>query len=351
MSLACLDTLVGLSATDNDCWSGDAPDGFDTSDSGYYLTDNDFGITVMTGVSIDGWGILQAAREQAIRELKTDLLAAIRQRFDSALYPFSGWVGKLKHTGTRSVSNDFVGIRIRARRQKGVRLVLTEVRIGLDATGSKDVSVTSNDPLFEQPDDLTVAHTADTFSAETWPDGGISLPLWSETNETDYIEYYVGFDRDGALPLNNKIWCCAAAPEWKNHFDASGFSANSATPETGGSFTSVGNGMAIKAYLTCDNLDWLCELETLNGYYLLDVVARAIQQRAAAIACGTLLETPQISVGSGFNAQVLTDRRNFLNPAYAEKVKWIAENLPSKGVTDCFKCKPSNSFHKSKILV
>lgn len=351
MSLACLDTLVGLSATDNDCWSGDAPDGFDTSGTGYYLTDQDFGITVMDGIAVDGWGILTAARDQAIREFKTDLLAAIMQRFDSALHPFSGWVGKLKSTGTRSVANGFIGIRIRARRQKGVRLVLTEVRLGLDATGSKDVSVTSNDPLFVVPADLSVAHTANVFSAETWPDGGVSLPLWSETDETDYIEYYIGLDRDGALPLNNKLWCCGAAPEWKGHFDASGFSADSATPETGGSFTSAANGVAVKAYLTCENLDWVCELDVLNGYYLKDVIGRAIQQRGAAIACGALLEMPGITVGNGFNAQVLVDRRNFLNPAYAEKVRWIAENLPTKGVTDCFRCKPSKIFHKSKILV
>ncbi len=351
MSLACLDTLVGLSPDEHACWTTDPPSGYGTSGSGYYLTDQDYGVTVMDGSEVDGWGILTAAREQAVREVKTDLLALIMARFDSALYPFNGWVGKLKHTGTNSAADGaYIGLRIRARRQKGVVLVLDEVRLGLDTAGPHSVTVASNDPLFVAPAALSVAHSANAFEGDSWPSGGVSLPLWTETDETDWIEYYVAIERGSAAALNNKLWCCAAAPEWRGHFEVAGFSADSAAPETAGAFSSMGNGMAIKAHLTCQNLDWLCELEQLNGYYLSDVLARAIQQRAAAIVCAALLETPGIAVGSGFNAKVLIDRRNFLNPKSAEKLQWIAENLPAKGVTDCFKCKPSKLFHTSKIL-
>lgn len=350
MALTCLNTLVGLSPADVDCWSGNPPNGYSTSDSGYYLTDQDFGVNHLVGVTIAGWTILSNARVQAIREFKTDLLAAIRSRYDSALHPFSGYIGEVKATGAKTVSSDFLGLRIRTRRQKGFRLVLQKVLLRLDTSGSYNVTVTSNDALFDgSAYDLTVAHTAGSFNGTEWEDE-VSLPLWSDTCPGDYLEYYVGFDRGAAQPFNNKLFCCGNDPLWRRHFDVSGFEASTATPENVGSFSSSAQGISLKAYLSCENLDWLCELEELNGYYTLDVVARCIQQRAAAIACATALETPAIGVGNGFNAQMLADRRNFLNARYSENVRWISENIP-KGVTDCFRCKPENTFHTKKLLV
>lgn len=351
MALTCLDTIVGLSAVSHDCFTDTEPTGFDTSDSGYFLTDQDFGLTLMDGAAVAGWTILEAARTQAIKEFKTDLLAAIRTRFDSTVSPFNGYVGKLKSTGLKTVSSDYLGIRIRTKRQKGLRFVLTKCLLGLNTSGDYTVTITSNDPLFVDPTPLVVTHVANSFNGEDWPADGISLPLWSESCEDDYLEYYISFDRNGATPLNNSLTCCGnKAQAWSNHFAAAGFSADSDTPETGGSFSSDAHGMALKGYMTCETLDWICELEQLNGLDFRDAIARNIQQRGAAIACATLLESPKIGVGGGFNASLLTDRRNFLNGRYVENTKWISENIP-KGVTDCFKCKPTNQFHKSKLLV
>jgi hypothetical protein len=349
MSLTCLDTLVGLSPSEVPCWTGTPPEGFDVSDSGYYLTDADFGLTIISGASVDGWGILTTALEQAKREFKTDLLATLRTRFDGSIKPFSGLVGEPRFTSTRSVSKDFSGIRIRVKRKRGACFVLKKIALGLDASGTKTVTVTSNDPNFDAPAPLTVSHTLNAFSEVAWPTE-VVLPFWSDSVQTDFLEYYIAFDRDGAVPLNNKLTCCGKSAIWEKNFAATGFFADTNTPENTASFSSAAMGVSIRGYISCDNLGWLCEVRELNGYYLLDVVARAMQQRAAAIAASILIESPQISVGNGFNAQELANRRNYLNQAYSEKVKWIGENVPS-GVTDCFTCKPSGKFKNSKLLV
>jgi len=238
MSLTCLDTIIGLSAVSHDCFTDNEPDGFDTSDSGYYLTDQDYGLTLMDGSAVEGWTILENARTQAIREFQTDLLAAIRDRFDSSVSPFNGYVGKLKSTGTKTVSSDYLGIRIRSRRQKGLRLVLEKCLLGLNTSGTYAVSITSNDPLYVAPASLNVVHVANTFNGTVWP-SGVSLPLWSESCPDDYLEYYISFDRNGALPLNNSLTCCGnKRQDWANHFLAAGFSADTQTPETTGSFSS-----------------------------------------------------------------------------------------------------------------
>lgn len=350
MSLACLDTLIGLSAVSHACFTDDEPAGFDTSISGYYLTDPDFGLTAMDGVSVAGWGVLEQAREQAIREFKTDLLASLRSRFDLAASPFNGYFGKLKYTSTRSVSNDYLGIRIRARRQKGMKVVLTKCLLGLDTSGSYTVTVTSNDPLFVAPDNLTVTHTTGSFNGTDWPGSGIELPLWSDSLDCDYLEYYISFDRSGATPYNNLLTCCGNNEGWQKHLKSSGFSAGTATPETTGSFSSAAMGMSLKGYITCETLDWICELNEVGGLDFQDIIARCIQWRGAAIACSLLIESPGISVGNGFNLPILADRRTLLNGKYAPAVKWVSENIP-RGLTDCFTCKPSNKFHTTKLLV
>ncbi len=350
MSLACLDTLIGLSAASHDCFTDDEPAGFDDSTSGYYLTDPDYGLTAMDGAAVAGWGILEQARTQAIREFKSDLLALLRSRYDLAVHPFNGYFGKLKYTGTKSVSSGYLGLRIRAKRQKGMKIILEKCLLGLDTSGSYTVKVTSNDPLFSAPSNLTVTHTTGSFNGTIWPGSGVELPLWSDSLDCDYLEYYVSFDRGSATPYNNLLSCCGNNEGWLKHVAISGFEANTQTPETTGSFSTSAMGMSLKAYITCETLDWICELNEVGGLDFQDLIARCIQERGAAIACSLLIESPGISVGNGFNLPILSDRRQFLNGKYAANVKWISENIP-KGVTDCFKCKPSNQFHKTKLLV
>ena len=96
MALTCFNTLVGLSATDFACFTDTIPDDYDTSDSGYYLTDTDYGLTIAEQCTFDGWTLLDAALTQAIRETKTDLRAALRTRFDGYVTPFSGLIGQQK---------------------------------------------------------------------------------------------------------------------------------------------------------------------------------------------------------------------------------------------------------------
>lgn len=348
MALDCLETLVGLSATTHDCFTGDAPAGYDTSDSGYYLTDQDFGLTVMDGSSLDGWTILSNARTQAIREFKSDLRALLRTRFDESAR-FRGVIGKLKFTASKEVGGAYIGHRYRFRRLRGMYLVLEKAWLGLNNSDNYTVTVKSNDPEFSEPPGLSISTTANQFTAAEWPSGGIYLPLWSDYVDTDYIEYYIAVQIDSARPLNNKLYCCGG-PEWTGQFEASGFYADSASPETTGSFSSEGNGLAIKAHVECATLDWLCELTELNSYDLRDVAARCIQQRGAAIVAATLIETPTVGVGMGFDAPMLTDRRNFLNDRYSNNVKWISENVPI-GVLSCFKCKDAKALKQHKILV
>ncbi len=349
MSLACFDTLVGLSKVEYDCFDDETPAGFDDSDSGYHLTDTDYGLTIIEQCAVSGWALLEAARTQAILEIKSDLRAKLRDKYDGALAPFSGVIAQLSSTGTQSVSRDFLGLRIRTKNQKGAKLVLKKIYLGLSIAGTYSVTITSNDPLWAVPTATAVViATPNTMTAHTLTTP-IELPLFSRTCEGQWLEYYISFDRNGATPRNNKITCCGNQPTWKQHLTVSGFESTD-NEATDGQFSSMAFGMALDAYLACEELDWICEAEELGGYHLKDVVARTLQMRGAAIAISAMVD--QFGVNPCISSQYenLNSRRSYLNKRSAENVDWISQNVP-RGVTDCFTCKPQDTFHRSKTLV
>lgn len=347
MSLACFDTLVGLSATEYACFTDVTPDDFDTSDSGYYLTDTDYGLTVLENCGVEGWTILTAALEQAIRETKTDLRASLRQRYDGGVKPFSGHIGQMKGNANLTVQEDYIGLRIRTKQQQGAKLVLKKIYLCLSETGTYTVTIRSNDPLFSNPADTSVTvATANQFAGSAAI--SIELPLYSDTCQDTYLEYYIATERGSAQPRNNSLRCCGNTPGWMKHLDVSGFKADSNDPEDSGEFSSNAFGFVLDAYLGCDELDWVCELDELNGYYIKDVLARTIQFRGAALAMSALLD--KRDVNPCYNFEELNAKRGYLNKRYADNIKWISENMPA-GVTDCFTCKPFNTFQRSRTLV
>lgn len=349
MSLACFDTLVGLSSTEYACFTDDAPDGFDTSDSGYFLTDTDYGLTVSEQCALAGWTMLDNALTQAILETKTDLRAKFREKLSGRVSPFSGQIGKLKSTGALALSKDYIGIRIRVKKQiRGAKWVFKKIYLGLNTSGAKSVSITSNDPLFTEPAAVSVTAVANQFANAST---SIELPLWSrsEFDVGEYLEYYITIPRGSVQPLNNTLNCCGSTPGWMDYFWAQGMSADD---DAGGAgvFGNNANGFVLDGYLTCEELDWLCEAEELGGFYTKDVLARTIQFRGAAIAISALLDTLQVSPCTGYQFENLNAKRNYLNQRYADNVQWITNNIPP-GVTDCFTCKPEQMQRRAKLLV
>lgn len=348
MALTCLDTLVGLSKTEYACFTDEVPDDFDTSDSGYHLTDTDYGLTVVDQCALAGWTMLSAALTQAIAETKTDLRAKLRERFSSSVLPFTGHVGKMKSTATGSANTDYIGVRIRVKRQiRGAKWVFRKIYLGLNTSDDFQISVTSNDPLWTAPTPVDITTTANQFANATT---AIELPLWTDADLSgEYLEYYILVPRAGALPLNNTFSCCGSTPAWMDYFWAQGMNADDTTSGLG-TFGNQANGFVLDGYLICEELDWLCEAEAINGYYVSDVLARTIQFRGAAIAISALVDTIQVSPCTGYQLEALNTRRAYLNKRYSENISWIVANMPA-GATECFACKPESKFHKQKMLV
>lgn len=350
MALTCLETLVGLSARDFACFTDTRPDNYNESDSGYYLTDTDYGLSIAEQCEVAGWGMLQDALDQAILETKDDLRASLRSRYDSALSPFNGFIGKLRATATVSaVSGTHIGLRLRIFSQrKGAKFTIKSFRVALDTSGTYSIQIRSNDPLFVAPSNTALTAVANTFSTAT-PETKIELPLYSASCPDDYLEYYISLSRGGAKPLNNTFKCCGDTPSWMRYFEAHGFQASDNIATNASTFQEA-QGFALEGFLTCDGIDWLCGLDEMNNYDVRSVLARTIQFRGAAIAISALIEKQKVSPCTGYHLETLVSKAAHLNKTYGANITWLTQNLPA-GVTDCFVCKPERVISKTQILV
>lgn len=359
--LDCLTNLVGLTDKDCSCFSGSEPADFDTinaSETGYYLTDEEYGLPLLEAVYSaidcgDGatvFSVLQKARAAALNSIYTDLQAAMLNFYDKSVRPFSGLVGQRKANGSKSVTQQTVGQLWRPNQIKDASFVVTGVWIGLTQAGSINFKISSNDPDFTEFTQTFNYTTAGKFQyfALTAP---VTLPFFSKNaNGSGFysdcgIQHALSYNvPTGSKPLDNVYSCCGNRnTEWKQYISAGGFETgdlealldNCNTARNGAAM-----GLAIDGYLACDNLQWLCELEELNGYDLRDVVARAMQFASTVYLAQHILDSSNINFWTSLSREALYGKRNHAKKKFDDYMLWIAENVPH-GMTGCYQCKPS----------
>ena len=348
----CIGNLVGLSESVPVCFTGSAPSGYNTSVSGYFIKDSDYGMRVMDGCDFDGWAILEEAKRIGISNFKTDFRNALYQNFTPSFTPYSGLIGKTTHSG---VNTNFVkpygGLEITCDgNQRGMYLAIKNIFLGLNISDEYDVTIKSNSPEFT-PITRTLNATALSYRSNTQTPE-ILLPLYDRNfydDSTEYLKYYIEVSYGAAKPLNGNITCCGEGGAWRNICDVNGYAA-STNGLTFVDLSSQNNGVVLDAYLKCDDLEFICTLAELNGYQTLDVIARAIQFRSGIAAYGLFLDRNLINTCTMYNREEINAHRKFLTEKYAEYIDFIVQNIPPAS-TSCLKCKDGDVFIKANILL
>lgn len=347
--IACLEQLVGI--TDNPCPCYDNTDGvisynpdeIKTSESGYYLTDHDYGVPMLPAVLAsrncgDGsiWEAMVRARTSAINSIETDLRAALLLRFDKGFKPFDGAVGQAKFSGTQAITADYAGIQIRPDRYKDASLVITGVWMALTTSEVKTLTFGSNNPEFTSTTrDVTSGAQELQKTVFVTP---VTLPMYSILE--DDLRYTVTYEIDGNQPVNNSLSCCGDTPDWKNVMRAEGVVTSDLSRLNDYDYgSSNAHGLILEAYITCDFLAWVCELRELNGYDFRDVLARTIQFRAGVGLLTFILESSQSNFYTHLETEALYGKRNHYSKRYEENIMWMVRNLPERA-SGCYKCKP-----------
>lgn len=311
---------------------------FNTSDSGYYLTDSEYGMPLMDAIfanlncdEANVWEALARAKTQAIRDFQGDLLQMLNATREQKIPGWKGLIGKTDGVfgGT---SRRYTGIQLRPKlRSKDAYFIVTGLLLAIETPGSYTLEITSNDPEFVPITDTAVITTGQwTRHTFTTP---IALPFYKINEES--LRYTITLEANGSRFRFNKPYCCTK-PMWAHYFDFGGFANDEIDNERNYCGTNFG-GMAIEGYFDCKKLDWLCNLSELNGLDFKDLVARCIQLKGAIKLATNILESGRINYWTVLAPETLGARRAMLQDKYKEYMDWMVRNIPGN-VSGCWGC-------------
>lgn len=347
----CLTTIIGLTDRDCNCYEDSRPEGYDVSDSGYYLTDPEHGIELMQGLFETAdcgegsiWDILTKARSTALLDFEADLTATIYSSYAQRFSGFSGVIGNANHSSTIFNTSAAMGQRWVSRGHRGSTAAVKRIGLGLNVAAAVEVKVL--DSAFSEVASVVVNTVANQIVyVDIEP---IVLNLHNDSDRHGQSTYYFAYDLPtGARPLNNTVTCCGKKPTWQQYMDVNG--VRGATAQNMSIANGDCNGLSVDCFIKCSPLSWVCNSDVLEGFQINLVVARTVQFRAAAKLIQKILDSPATNYYTVMNREALYGKRNHLNKRYEENIQWLAANAPLTE-TDCLKCR-DNRLKKASILV
>jgi hypothetical protein len=357
--LDCLQNLVGLTDKECACYTGTKPANFaslNASDSGYYLTDEDYGFPLLAALfsSIDCgdpdniYNVLERARKAAINKIKTDLPTALSRYWDEAVPGFDGLVAKRSANGVTNPVNSFVGQLWRPVPTKGAYFTVNAFWLALDQAANVTLTIKSNDPDFAdivQP--LAYTLTGGQFQQFTLATP-IEIPFFSRTADSGGccdgcgLRYVFSVELPtGVKPMNNTFYCCGGRPNYMRFLEAGGFDV--ASPETlvedcTYTCSNAGYGLSIDGFISCDKTDWLCNLKQIGGLDMRDYAARLIQHASTEWLANHVLDSQELNFWTVLSREQVYGKRSHAGKRFEEMLLFMAQKLPPEA-TGCYKCK------------
>lgn len=354
----CLTTVVGLSATECTCFvDGDEPEGYNTSLSGLYLDDPEYGLPLKIPKNLsdcgDGnmWTVMTSARLAGIQQFITDMganmLAGPKVK---TAEPFNGYVGDDEHSLNLTPSGYFA-IRLEPKIYRGVVAKMHSVTLYLNGVNGQTISVAVHDETT-----LNTGSPISTFTVTI--SGGTGTHTFTtpelfdfQSAENQSRDLYLVINAStypGIYPRNNKVRCdCGKKQKWDTYFKAYGLTASSLTGLVDADEASYAYGFRINLSVACGN-SWLCQpFDFINDAWA-RVMAECIALYGMKKLAGIILTNPQPEKYTMVTREEIVYHRDRINTLLGERMPWLAQNMPTNA-TDCFKC--NNKIGVSEHLV
>jgi len=380
MSLDCLNNVIGLSKSTCDCWDADKPIDFDTlnaSSSGLYVSQPNTITLRFTNSASDCenggiWQLLIQAREDAVRDLVSDFLAATSQVKKERFLPFTT-IGDSYYKKGELVNGNVAGVWLEPYEIRGAKLRIDSVDItfwdGILAPTNVDVSIYSSLDLNTALATATANVTANkttataTFATPFVKDLG---DIRQDLNERLYILYTIPA---GASPVSNDTEKGCGCNK-HNHYRDNPFlqiltlggvqgdavaTIDTNVARSGGTM----QGLVLNASMECDYYSWLCDLAQVPNQTT-NISGQRLKL-GMALADGLQAKAIYNLAHSILNSGRINHDTMVLEPEYYYKIanhyikiyKAAIENLVyymPADVSDCLVCAEDKRMRKSPIL-
>ena len=368
LDVSCLTGVVGLANCECPCYVDTAPEDYNTSSSGLYVSD-----LVPLSMLGDGdkcsdpsnpWNLMDRARAQGANMVLNDVRSGIMKRNQTSRAKYTGMIGEKTAREVRSLSTTYAGVRISAPRIKGGYMRITSIGGVFNATGS--ISVRIYDRFNATVGSAVVIATVAGVHASTACN--INLPLWVDgANVPEYFAVYTV--NQANLPRDNRLFCpsCnrnqlptfstehpyytpgkwSGSNAWANWVMVSGWGGANLTDFDLSAEVATGeyymNGLTITAEFNCDPVSSLC----VDGLDYSDPVALSLAHAyryASAITLAQMIgRSPEVLRNANIAKEVLAaDVQNWWKD-YQTNIEFVTYHAPVSN-TDCVYCKPAFSM-------
>lgn len=345
----CLRGLLGLTDIDCECYEDDRPTDYNESESGYFITDSEYGIPFNQAIfaakdcMADGsniWQVLEKSRTEAIRDLCNDLQKGI-YTLNERYKVFSEQIGQLKGSMTSS-GGTWVGQIWKPKKSiKGGKLCVSSISLGLTQSAAVEVFIFNKSNL-TTPINSVIVNTI----AGEWVTVPFELDLDVSTNDC-VNEYYFAYELPaGASYFQNKFKCCGNRPEWQKQIQAHGFyGADLNNIKTNSTYAS---GLSVHTSFACDGLDWICSLDKIKGFDFKALLGVTLLFKTVSKVLTRIEQQGQINFFTVLDAERLSRKRSSAVKNYKNNISYIVENIPSN-LSDCFRCEGKISKMAIKV--
>lgn len=375
----CYNNIIGLSRTDCECRTTMSTE-YAVSDSGYFIDELEgMNLKLIDAIadcdSGSLWKIMETAKENAIKDFKSDVIAAIMLRARVTRKKFIGEIADLTkvnstvslpekpYLGAKMMTADVVGGVIKVKAvglffNQNTNMVLSLYKLGNPtAIGMWNVEGTAN------------SHTIVYFPEP------VVLPMAANTSQNN--TYYWIFQRpSGVMSYNTKIHCGCGGDGFKPYYDEirpmfessvnkhgrnwadwiqwTGVNGTDLTKLENFVKTDTTNGLTFLIETSCDAGTTICneafDYES-NPYAV--VAAKAIQYRAGYHLVFKIKTTEEPSRYALLSGEDMVILMNTYAKRYKERIQYLADEIAKPGninmVGDCLTCVSKYGFKKALI--
>lgn len=364
-SLACLETLIGLSQNDCVCIEDGRPDDYNESLSGLYMDDYEHGLSYIFPKSAkdcgdnDVWTVLAKARYEGLNDFITHLFMAIGKNKNTFVDGFSGEFGEVNkrtvNTADKSCKKTNVGFTFTPGVYQGAQVKIKKIWLAIDTAGTYDIKIYDVADMSTIIDTFPIVHT-----------GGNTLigvdvgELYQLSEAGKPISYAITYERGAGYPLNFTYHCGCGynrKPMWmkNSYMSADGFCVNDLEDVVIGDSCcnrKYTGGLIVEWEMVCDPTAWICQQD--DSFWKSTqwgrVASKAAQLITTIKVIGAVLSTGRVNFYTMIAADELMQRREAFNKLSMELIEYLSDNMPEH-VKHCWRCESTMGFSKRSIRV
>lgn len=357
----CLDTAIGLSQTECDCFDTGKPVDYNVSDSGLFLDEIDgLPLNVIDAAAdcTNGsvWDIMDRAKRDATILLKGDVNILLSKNVIPSRPFFYGNIGEPNPKGYNDPTGQYCGVTFLSDGIPSGSIRIKKLRLAINTTVAKTVY------LYSSLQDAPLGSWSVNCVQNQYSEVNVNITLPLTDGNACGVRYWFVYDKTGIKPMQTKLTCgcgnssnalwnglnflqhtmriAKTAYNWQYWLNVAGTHGNDLLHKTSWGCNSMyTHGIQLDVELECALSDVLCQNLDYENNPAAIKLAEALRYKAGEKVINIIMSTGNINRYTLLDNESMWGRRNHYAKRYTET---LAEAVAAMDLSrsGCYKCKP-----------